>query len=117
MFCFITYHPYLINISLTLFVLQHRPYNASLSYSSSCVSGSEFFDAEELLIDKQDHEGQVVDLEAEVQTRGSDSSSEAGSLSSGEGSISSESELGVEFNQANNDIEIEGIERLIELIN
>lgn len=76
------------------------------------MSGSEFFDAEELPGDKlnqslDDNEAQV-DFEAEVQTRGSDSSSEAGSLSSGEGSISSESELGVEYNPASTFVELEG---------
>lgn len=89
--------------------LQHRPFHTSLSYSSSCVSGSEFFDAEELIHDKLACEEIEVHTEdVEIQTRGSDSSSEAGSLSSGDGSISSESELGVEFNQANTFVEIEG---------
>ncbi|XP_049820925.1 oxysterol-binding protein-related protein 3-like isoform X2 [Aethina tumida] len=116
----------------------HRPYNASLSYSSSCVSATEFFDAEDLPAEKnsaadksgtnaasapqsarrqqqqrldyggdsQDQaatpiggiggEKEVQDEESEVRTR-SESSSEAGSLSSGEGSISSESELGAEL--------------------
>lgn len=53
-------------------------------------------------------ENETQDFEAEVQTRGSDSSSEAGSLSSGEGSISSESELGVEYNPVNTFVDIEG---------
>lgn len=39
-----------------------------------------------------------------MRTRGSDSSSEAGSLSSGEGSISSESELGGDYSQTNNSV-------------
>ncbi|XP_023018178.1 oxysterol-binding protein-related protein 6 isoform X2 [Leptinotarsa decemlineata] len=81
---------------------QQRTNNVSLSYSSSCVSATEFFDAEELPTDKAprfaDHE--AGEEESEVRTR-SESSSEAGSLSSGEGSISSESELGTEMNTAN----------------
>ncbi|XP_022913092.1 oxysterol-binding protein-related protein 6-like [Onthophagus taurus] len=93
-------------------VSEGRPFNNSLSYSSSCMSGSEFFDAEDLAYDKHiietGDEIQVEDLEAEIRTRGSDSSSEAGSLTSGEGSISSGSDLGHEFNQANNLSEIEG---------
>lgn len=89
----------------------NRPYNTSLSYSSSCVSATEFFDAEDLPSEKQsvnspgavvqfqqDHE--IQEEESEVRTR-SESSSEAGSLSSGEGSISSESELGVELSPVN----------------
>ncbi|KAG5894685.1 hypothetical protein JTB14_034733 [Gonioctena quinquepunctata] len=81
---------------------QQRANNASLSYSSSCISATEFFDAEDLPSDKvtkyADHEG--GEEESEVRTR-SESSSEAGSLSSGEGSISSESDLGTEMNTAN----------------
>ncbi|CAH0551457.1 unnamed protein product [Brassicogethes aeneus] len=109
---------------------QHRAYNASLSYSSSCVSATEFFDAEDLPTDKgtvggggagnggSNGEGSLRggrryhrhrsgekekqgDEESEVRTR-SESSSEAGSLSSGEGSISSESELGAELIPASN---------------
>ncbi|RZC40508.1 PH 8 domain containing protein [Asbolus verrucosus] len=88
----------------------HRPYNASLSYSSSCVSATEFFDAEDLptekpILDIEDAE--IQEEESEVRTR-SESSSEAGSLSSGEGSISSESELGTELNPVNNSLDNAG---------
>ncbi|CAH1977664.1 unnamed protein product [Acanthoscelides obtectus] len=90
---------------------------ASLSYSSSCVSATEFFDAEDLPANEKKHrprhnhkraeptddEGGYrpnAEEESEVRTR-SESSSEAGSLSSEaeleEGSISSESELGAEL--------------------
>ncbi|XP_068624997.1 oxysterol-binding protein-related protein 6-like [Battus philenor] len=68
---------------------QNRQFQQSLSYSSSCVSASEFFDAEE-------HEGdlkppQIIDAnEAGVIELDGDSSSEAGSLSSEEGSASSD---------------------------
>lgn len=78
------------------------------------MSCSEFFDAEDLAGERNaippdiGDENHVEDLEAEVRTRGSDSSSEAGSLSSGEGSISSESDLGADYNQANNFSELEG---------
>ncbi|CAG9821270.1 unnamed protein product [Phaedon cochleariae] len=117
-------------------------YNASLSYSSSCISATEFFDAEDLPGDRpaahahigggaagreeeSDMRARSKDLsleysrgvgeasggegayprggkeeESEVRTR-SESSSEAGSLSSGEGSVSSESELGDELHSAN----------------
>ncbi|XP_068082780.1 oxysterol-binding protein-related protein 6 isoform X2 [Anabrus simplex] len=71
-------------------VLQ-KPLQASLSYSSSCVSASEFFDAEE------------YQMQIEVQGRdgASDTSSEAGSLTSEEGSVSSEnSEVGTEYTPA-----------------
>lgn len=71
------------------------------------MSCSEFFDAEDLG-EKDADENQAEDLEAEIRTRGSDSSSEAGSLSSGEGSISSESDLGADYNQTNSLSEIEG---------
>ncbi|PNF39980.1 Oxysterol-binding protein-related protein 6 [Cryptotermes secundus] len=71
-------------------VLQ-RPLHASLSYSSSCVSASEFFDAEEYQL-HQDRQGG---------RDGSDTSSEAGSISSEEGSVSSEnSEVGTEYTPA-----------------
>ncbi|KAI4466634.1 oxysterol-binding protein-related [Holotrichia oblita] len=92
----------------------HRHFNNSLSYSSSCMSCSEFFDAEDLAGERHalppdiGDENHAEDVEAEVRTRGSDSSSEAGSLSSGEGSISSESDLGADYNQTNNFSEIEG---------
>ncbi|CAH1101995.1 unnamed protein product [Psylliodes chrysocephalus] len=74
----------------------HRAYAASLSYSSSCVSATEFFDAEELVPDQKSTKYGLGEEESEVRTR-SESSSEGGSLTSeGEGSISSEeSELGV----------------------
>lgn len=76
------------------------------------MSCSEFFDAEDTGTEKRvseiPDENQAEDLEAEIRTRGSDSSSEAGSLSSGEGSISSESDLGADYNQTNNASEIEG---------
>ncbi|KAJ8962778.1 hypothetical protein NQ318_001177 [Aromia moschata] len=80
----------------------HRVYNASLSYSSSCVSATEFFDAEDLPTEKLSgyRDQERGEEESEVRTR-SESSSEAGSLSSGEGSISSESELGAELIPAN----------------
>lgn len=83
-------------IQLNLF-LQNRAFNAS-SYSSSCAS--EFFDAEELPSDKQKQNEAFPqdEIDPELRTHGSESSSEAGSLSSGEGSISSESELETEFN-------------------
>ncbi|XP_018566852.1 oxysterol-binding protein-related protein 3 isoform X1 [Anoplophora glabripennis] len=77
-----------------------RVHNVSLSYSSSCVSATEFFDAEDLPVDKPPDYNERAEEESEVRTR-SESSSEAGSLSSGEGSISSESELGAELNPVN----------------
>lgn len=84
-----------------------------MSYSSSCAS--EFFDAEELPVDKQNQykttEEETLHLEEidpDIRTHASDSSSEAGSLSSGEGSLSSESELGAEFTSVNNFISSEG---------
>lgn len=91
---------------------QHRSggpgYNASLSYSSSCVSATEFFDAEDLPSDKgpPPYRQDVNEEESEVRTR-SESSSEAGSLSSGEGSVSSEESelLGNEL-KLTNDLEI-----------
>ncbi|XP_069676380.1 oxysterol-binding protein-related protein 6-like isoform X2 [Periplaneta americana] len=71
-------------------VLQ-RPLHASLSYSSSCVSASEFFDAEEYQLHQDGQGGRD----------GSDTSSEAGSLTSEEGSVSSEnSEVGTEYTPA-----------------
>ncbi|KAK9892005.1 hypothetical protein WA026_018193 [Henosepilachna vigintioctopunctata] len=102
-----------------LSILEHisegtRPYKNSLSYSSSCVSATEFFDAEDLPNDKIksdvvdfDGELEVQEEESEVRTR-SESSSEAGSLSSGEGSISSESDIGQELMPSNNSLEIPG---------
>lgn len=86
---------------------QHRNgpgYNASLSYSSSCVSATEFFDAEDLPSEKgpSPYQPDANEEESEVRTR-SESSSEAGSLSSGEGSVSSEESelLGNELKLAN----------------
>ncbi|KDR22246.1 oxysterol-binding protein-related protein 6-like [Zootermopsis nevadensis] len=71
-------------------VLQ-KPLHASLSYSSSCISASEFFDAEEYQL-HQDRQGG---------RDGSDTSSEACSLTSEEGSVSSEnSEVGTEYTPA-----------------
>ncbi|KAL1502225.1 hypothetical protein ABEB36_007398 [Hypothenemus hampei] len=73
--------------------------NSSLSYSSSCVSATEFYDAEDLpgektpIYQRGDDE---KDEESEVRTR-SESSSEGDSFSSGEGSISSESDIGNEL--------------------
>ncbi|XP_068895073.1 oxysterol-binding protein-related protein 6-like isoform X4 [Tenebrio molitor] len=98
--------------SLEQLLENHRPYNASLSYSSSCVSATEFFDAEDLPTEKADIEdAEVQEEESEVRTR-SESSSEAGSLSSGEGSISSESELGTELNTINNSLDLTGSQGL-----
>ncbi|XP_049880347.1 uncharacterized protein LOC126376841 [Pectinophora gossypiella] len=75
-----------------------RPFPQSLSYSSSCVSASEFFDAEEHDPPPDDmlpndevtaipHDAGVIELDG-------DSSSEAGSLSSEEGSASSDNSDG-----------------------
>ncbi|PSN35782.1 Oxysterol-binding protein-related protein 6 [Blattella germanica] len=58
--------------------MMQKPLHASLSYSSSCVSASEFFDAEEYQLHQDGHGGRD----------GSDTSSEAGSLTSEEGSVS-----------------------------
>lgn len=84
-----------------------------MSYSSSCAS--EFFDAEELPVDKHsqlkihvDATLQLEEIDPDIRTHASDSSSEAGSLSSGEGSLSSESELGTDFTSVNNFISTEG---------
>lgn len=91
---------------------QHRSgpgYNPSLSYSSSCVSATEFFDAEDLPSEKGPPPYQDAnEEESEVRTR-SESSSEAGSLSSGEGSVSSEESelLGNELKLAN-DLDLGG---------
>ncbi|KAL4708914.1 hypothetical protein ACJJTC_014942, partial [Scirpophaga incertulas] len=66
----------------------NRQFQQSLSYSSSCVSASEFFDAEEHEIALKP---EVIDAdEAGVIELDGDSSSEAGSLSSEEGSASSD---------------------------
>ncbi|XP_044743181.1 oxysterol-binding protein-related protein 6-like isoform X3 [Chrysoperla carnea] len=91
-----------------------RQLNQSLSYSSSCVSGSEFYDAEDVISNvvtppdgpsrpSDDEIGDTLDLEPEVVVPcdGSDTSSEAGSITSEEGSVSSEnSEIGTEYNAA-----------------
>lgn len=76
-----------------------QPYSSSLSYSSSCVSATEFFDAEDSLAEETaifEPGDDERDEESEVRTR-SESSSEADSFSSGEGSVSTESELGTEL--------------------
>lgn len=68
-----------------------RQFQQSLSYSSSCVSASEFFDAEEHEELKPDIIG--ADRAGVIELDG-DSSSEAGSLSSEEGSASSDNSDG-----------------------
>ncbi|XP_053617817.1 oxysterol-binding protein-related protein 3-like isoform X7 [Plodia interpunctella] len=70
-----------------------RQFQQSLSYSSSCVSASEFFDAEEHE-DVAKPEAIIQADEAGVIELDGDSSSEAGSLSSEEGSASSENSDG-----------------------
>lgn len=50
----------------------------------------------------------LEEIDPDIRTHASDSSSEAGSLSSGEGSLSSESELGTEFTSVSNFISAEG---------
>ncbi|CAH0597118.1 unnamed protein product [Chrysodeixis includens] len=69
--------------------VNNRPFQQSLSYSSSCVSASEFFDAEEHEIDLKPAEIIAADESGVIELEG-DSSSEAGSLSSEEGSASSD---------------------------
>ncbi|XP_063388022.1 oxysterol-binding protein-related protein 3-like [Cydia fagiglandana] len=69
-----------------------RPFPQSLSYSSSCVSASEFFDAEEH--DELKPAEIITTDEAGVIELDGDSSSEAGSLSSEEGSASSDNSDG-----------------------
>ncbi|CAB3229342.1 unnamed protein product [Arctia plantaginis] len=73
--------------------VNNRQFQQSLSYSSSCVSASEFFDAEE-----HDEDLKPTDIiaadEAGVIELDGDSSSEAGSLSSEEGSASSDNSDG-----------------------
>lgn len=67
------------------------------------MSASEFFDAEELPSNAVQPPGEVVQ-ELEEDHRhgdGSDTSSEAGSLTSEDGSVSSESELGHEYHPTN----------------
>ncbi|XP_046973478.1 oxysterol-binding protein-related protein 6-like isoform X5 [Vanessa cardui] len=73
-------------------VTANRQFQHSLSYSSSCVSASEFFDAEEHDdINKNDIlNADEVTIKAGVIELDGDSSSEAGSLSSEEGSASSD---------------------------
>ncbi|XP_061724204.1 uncharacterized protein LOC133530325 isoform X3 [Cydia pomonella] len=66
-----------------------RPFPQSLSYSSSCVSASEFFDAEEHDDELKPAEIITTDEAGVIELDG-DSSSEAGSLSSEEGSASSD---------------------------
>lgn len=80
---------------------QCRQFNTSLSYSSSCVSASEFFDAEDLPGAKSQAGGDLRVQGDDERVRGSDTSSEAGSLTSEEGSVSSESDLGHDFNTVN----------------
>ncbi|XP_037873861.1 oxysterol-binding protein-related protein 3 isoform X5 [Bombyx mori] len=72
----------------------NRPFQQSLSYSSSCVSASEFFDAEEHEDDDLKHEEIIAADESGVIELDGDSSSEAGSLSSEEGSASSDNSEG-----------------------
>ncbi|CAG4983264.1 unnamed protein product [Parnassius apollo] len=68
---------------------QNRQFQQSLSYSSSCVSASEFFDAEEH--DDEFKSAEIIDAdEAGVIELDGDSSSDGGSLSSEEGSASSD---------------------------
>jgi len=82
-----------------------------LSYSSSCLSASEFFDAEEHHDSRESPTDEATGLPFEEAADGdgdagqlSDTSSEAGSLSSEEGSVSSEnSEIATEeFNAVDN---------------
>ncbi|XP_037296470.1 oxysterol-binding protein-related protein 3 isoform X3 [Manduca sexta] len=68
---------------------QARQFQQSLSYSSSCVSASEFFDAEQHEDDIKRDEVIAADEAGVIELDG-DSSSEAGSLSSEEGSASSD---------------------------
>ncbi|XP_073962260.1 uncharacterized protein isoform X2 [Choristoneura fumiferana] len=70
-----------------------RQFPQSLSYSSSCVSASEFFDAEEHDDDLKPAEIIATDEAGVIELDG-DSSSEAGSLSSEEGSASSDNSDG-----------------------
>lgn len=70
--------------------------NSSLSCNSSCISASEYFDAEDLPKDGDKTEMASGDFEIPLSTRGSDTSSEAGSFSSNE-SVSSGSEVDMEF--------------------
>ncbi|KAK4884344.1 hypothetical protein RN001_000615 [Aquatica leii] len=82
--------------------------NSSLSCNSSCVSASEYFDAEDLPKDDQEKiEIPSGDFEVPLSTRGSDTSSEAGSFSSND-SMSSESETELEFSHSNSKLISEG---------
>ncbi|XP_039747041.1 oxysterol-binding protein-related protein 6-like isoform X3 [Pararge aegeria] len=67
----------------------NRPFQHSLSYSSSCVSASEFFDAEEHEENHKQNEILNADEAGVIELDG-DSTSEAGSLSSEDGSASSD---------------------------
>ena len=78
---------------------QNKTLQSSLSYSSSCVSGSEFYDAEEMLdVEKEGLEASSgVTLPGAEETDApplapehSDTSSVAGSVTSEEASLSSE---------------------------
>ncbi|GBP81694.1 Oxysterol-binding protein-related protein 6 [Eumeta japonica] len=72
-----------------------RQFQQSLSYSSSCVSASEFFDAEENDDDDDLKPTQILATdEAGVIELDGDSTSEAGSLTSEEGSASSDNSDG-----------------------
>ncbi|KAH9632663.1 hypothetical protein HF086_008490 [Spodoptera exigua] len=73
--------------------VNNRQFQQSLSYSSSCVSASEFFDAEEHDSDHKPAEIIAADESGVIELEG-DSSSEAGSLSSEEGSASSDNSDG-----------------------
>ncbi|CAF4860640.1 unnamed protein product [Pieris macdunnoughi] len=68
----------------------HNQFKHSVSYSSSCVSGSEFFDAEEYDNGEVKENNLINADETGVIELDGDSSSEAGSLSSEEGSASSD---------------------------
>lgn len=70
---------------------------------------NEFYDAEDLVIEEQDKT--KPDTEVPVSTRGSDTSSEAGSLTSEDGT-SSESELENEFTQIGNHMDTESMKTL-----
>lgn len=81
--------------------------NSSISGNSSCISASEYFDAEDLPKDEDKIEVAGGDFEIPLSTRGSDTSSEAGSFSSNE-SISSGSEGEIEFGHTNIKLQSEG---------
>jgi hypothetical protein len=69
-------------------VFQTKTLESSLSYSSSCVSGSEFYDAEDGL--QSGGVGPSGGSVGEAPERLSDTSSVAGSVTSEEASLSSE---------------------------